>query len=392
VPPRAFPDELLQRSLSERLAYFRSYTVAHPQLKMVSEALRRTLQEPGGASLIFVVGPTGVGKTTLRLRIEQEQKQRFLAASNPEPGRIPVVGFEAAAPDSGNFNWKDYYRRALGALAEPLIDYKLDHPMAGRSGTGEQTAAARVCSPELRQALEQALRHRRPAAVLIDEAQHFTKIASGRRLSDQLDCLKSLASLTNCVHVLIGTYELLPCRNLSAQLSRRSLDIHFRRYRIDNPDDVVAFQRVIFSFQRHLPLAQEPELWRDWELCYTHSLGCVGILKDWFARALADVLERGAPTLTRADLERCAWSLDQCLTTARDTLDGESVFIEKAETANRLRQLLGFGTIAGAETAKPADKATRMEPRPSRAGGLKRGSSRVGSRRPVRDEIGIRRG
>jgi hypothetical protein len=392
VPPRAFPDELLQRSSSERLAYFRSYTVAHPQLKTVSEALRRAIQEPGGASLIFVVGPTGVGKTTIRLRIEQELRQRFLAAGEPEPGRIPVVGFEAAAPDSGNFNWKDYYRRALGALEEPLIDYKLDRPMAGRSGTGEQTAAARVCSPELRQALEQALRHRRPAAVLIDEAQHFTKIASGRRLSDQLDCLKSLASLTGCIHVLIGTYELLPCRNLSAQLSRRSLDIHFRRYRIDNPDDVVAFQRVIFSFQRHLPLAQEPELWRDWEFCYTHSLGCVGILKDWFARALADVLERGAPTLTRADLERCAWSLDPCLTTARDTLDGESVFIEKAETANRLRQLLGFGTIAGAEAAKPADKATRMEQRPSGAGGLKHGGRRVGSRRPVRDEIGIRSG
>ncbi|MGB6694605.1 MAG: ATP-binding protein [Terracidiphilus sp.] len=359
-------------------------------MKAVSEALRRAIQEPGGASLIFVVGPTGVGKTTLRLRIEQELKQRFLAVSGPEPGRIPVVGFEAAAPDSGNFNWKDYYRRALRALEEPLIDYKLDRPMPVRNGTGEWTAAARVCSPELRQALEQALRHRRPAAVLIDEAQHLTKIASGRRLSDQLDCLKSLASLTGCVHVLIGTYELLPCRNLSAQLSRRSLDIHFRRYRIDSPDDVVAFQRVIFTFQRHLPLAQEPELWRDWEFCYTHSLGCVGILKDWFARALADVLDRGAPTLTRADLERCTWSLDQCLTTARDTLDGESVFIEKLETANRLRQLLGFGTKVGAEAAKPADRATRREPRPGGAGGLKRRGRRVGLRRPIRDEIGIR--
>jgi hypothetical protein len=206
-----------------------------------------------------------------------------------------------------------------------------------------------------------------------------------------LDCLKSLASLTGCVHVLIGTYELLPCRNLSAQLSRRSLDIHFRRYRIDNPDDVVAFQRVIFSFQRHLPLAQEPELWRDWEFCYMHSLGCVGILKDWFARALADVLDRGARTLTRADLENCTWSLDQCLTTARDTLDGESVFIEKLETANRLRQLLGFGKITGAEAAKPAVGATRLEPRPSGPGGLKRRGQRVGLRRPVRDEIGIRR-
>ena len=137
MPTRAFPDELLQRSPSERLAYFRSYTIAHPQLKAVSEALRRAIQEPGGASLIFVVGPTGVGKTTLRLRIEQELKQRFLAVSGPEPGRIPVVGFEAAAPDSGNFNWKDYYRRALRALEEPLIDYKLDRPMpVPRNGTG----------------------------------------------------------------------------------------------------------------------------------------------------------------------------------------------------------------------------------------------------------------
>ena len=390
MPPRAFSEEVLQQPTNERLAYFRSYTLAHPQLKTVSEALRRAIQEPGGASLIFVVGPTGVGKTTLRLRIEQELKQRFLAAGEPEPGRIPVVGFEAAAPDSGNFSWKDYYRRALRALEEPLIDYKLDRPMPVRNGTAEWCAAARVCNPELRQALEQARRHRRPAAVLIDEAQHLTKIASGRRLSDQLDCLKSLASLTGCVHVLIGTYELLPCRNLSAQLSRRSLDIHFRRYRVDNPDDVIAFQRVIFSFQRHLPLPQEPEVWRDWEFCYTHSLGCVGILKDWFARALAEVLERSAPTLTRADLERCAWSPDQCMTTAQDTLDGESVFIARPETANRLRQLLGFGTIAGTE-AKPADMATRMEPRRGGAGGLKRRGRRVGLRRPVRDEVGIRR-
>ena len=147
MPSRAFPDELLQRPTSERLAYFRSYTIAHPQLKAVSEALRRAIQEPGGASLIFVVGPTGVGKTTLRLRIEQELKQRFLAAAEPEPGRIPVVGFEAAAPDSGNFNWKDYYRRALRALEEPLIDYKLDRPMSGsrtelRSGLRQPESAA----------------------------------------------------------------------------------------------------------------------------------------------------------------------------------------------------------------------------------------------------------
>ena len=389
MSPRPFPDEFLKRPTSERLAYFRSYTVAHPQLKAVSEAVRRAIQEPGGASLIFVVGPTGVGKTTLRLRIEGELKQRFLSAGEPEPGRIPVAGFEAAAPDSGNFSWKDYYRRALRALDEPLIDYKCDYPDAFRGRECNWAVAARVGSLELRHALEQAIRHRRPAAVLIDEAQHFTKMASGRRLSDQLDCLKSLASLTGCVHVLVGTYELLPCRNLSAQLSRRSIDMHFRRYRADDPDDVIAFQRTLFSFQRHLPLPQEPELWRDWEFCYAHSMGCVGVLKDWFTRALAAALEQGALTLTRADLEHCAWSVDQCAKMTQDMLEGESAFMEKPESAGRLRELLGLAAKADTGPAKLVSRGSQTaglsggDPRP------KPRNRRVGSRNPARDPVGI---
>ena len=199
MAPAGFPRELLDRPSSDRLA-FRSYTIAHPRLQAVSDALRRAIQEPAGRSLILVIGPTGVGKTTLRLRIEQELKEPFLAAGEPNPGRIPVVGLEAVAPDSGNFSWKDDYRRALRALEEPLIDHKIDYATRHvcRNQSGELAIANRVGSPELRQAMEQALRQRRPAALLIDEAQHLTKIASGRRLGDQLDRLKSLASLTGC--------------------------------------------------------------------------------------------------------------------------------------------------------------------------------------------------
>lgn len=386
-----FPRKLLQAAKSERLGYFRSYTIAHPRLQAVSAALWRALQEPAGSGLILVIGPTGVGKTTLCRRIEQTLQQRFLAAGEPEPGRIPVVGVEAVAPDSGNFSWKEYYRRALRALEEPLIDYKIDYatPRICRNHAGAFTVAARVGNPELRQAMEQALRHRRPAAVLIDEAQHLTKMASGRRLADQLDCLKSLASLTGCVHVLIGTYELLPCRNLSAQLSRRSLDLHFPRYRATDPDDVIAFQRVLFSFQRHLPLPQEPQLWCDWEYYYTHSIGCVGILKDWFTRALAEALTQDASTLTRADLERHAWSLDQCEKMAQDAVEGEAVLTEKPGAMDRLRHLLGVEVKPSVETGRPRSSPPlpRATPTPERR---PLGRSRVGVRRPGRDEVGRR--
>ena len=49
---------------------------------------------------------------------------------------------------------------------------------------------SRAAAPDLRRAVEYCVRHRRPAAILVDEAQHLKKIASGRRLLDQLDTIK----------------------------------------------------------------------------------------------------------------------------------------------------------------------------------------------------------
>src|SRR5207253_2450185 len=82
--------------------------------------------------------------------------------------------------------------------------------LIGACRSGMQPASA-----DFQYAVEQALRHRRPAAVLIDEAQHLAKVPSGRRLADQLDVIKSIASHTGTVHVLFGTYDLLAFRNLT---------------------------------------------------------------------------------------------------------------------------------------------------------------------------------
>jgi Cdc6-like AAA superfamily ATPase len=64
------PAHLLVESESERLSYFRQYVIAHPRLKQVDAALSRAIREPAGAALIFVYGPTGVGKTALRRHLE----------------------------------------------------------------------------------------------------------------------------------------------------------------------------------------------------------------------------------------------------------------------------------------------------------------------------------
>jgi hypothetical protein len=163
---------------------------------------------------------------------------------------VPIVGVEAIAPERGDINWRDYYIDALRAFDEPLIHRKISNPEPlPAHGSPAQYIPRRIDSRSvLRVALESAIRQRRPLAFLVDEAQHLAKIAGGRKLQDQLDCLKSLAIRTQTVHVLAGTYDLLILRQLSGQLSRRTRHIHFARYRVDTVEDVRDFQNVLWNF------------------------------------------------------------------------------------------------------------------------------------------------
>ena len=109
-----------------RLDRFRSFTVAHPRLVEAKETLMNAIRGAEPNSLIFVFGPTGVGKTTLRLKTEQLITAELLSELHEDLTRIPVVSVEAIAPESGSFNWRDHYKRLLHQLDEPLIDHKLN--------------------------------------------------------------------------------------------------------------------------------------------------------------------------------------------------------------------------------------------------------------------------
>ncbi len=371
-----FPPELLEKSVVEKLAYFEGFTVAHPRLKQVYDILMRTINEPAGASFIFVYGPSGVGKTTLKQRVEQKIIEACLPELTTDRGRIPVVGIEAVAPESRNFNWKDYYTRALIALEEPLIEHKIDYGVRGvyRDIFGHVVIEPKVGAPALRRALENSLSHRKPDVFFIDEAQHMGKISSGHKLQDQLDCLKSLANMTTILHCLLGTYEVLTFRNLSGQLSRRSVDIHFPRYQVDNPDDIQAFKSVLLTFQRQMPLAQEPDLVNHWEYFYERSLGCIGTLKNWLTRTLKDALDEDSETITLKQLQRRALSVAQCQRMFAEILEGERQLSETEADAQNLRTLLGLGEDF-TEQPKKAQSSKRK--------------TKVGKRNPKRDKIGV---
>jgi energy-coupling factor transporter ATP-binding protein EcfA2 len=375
-----FPQELLGQPPKARWLYFKNKIVAHPRLSEVHQSLRQAVRYASQGQLILVFGPTGVGKTTLRHGIERALTEDLLPELDADRERIPVASVSAVAPERGPFDWVDFYMQALISLNEPLVDDKIAYDGSldfGVPGVRLDERRQIVIQPKthsrnLRRALENCLRQRRPIAFIIDDAHHLQSVASGRRLRDQMDAIKCLAERSDTVHVLIGTYELMNLTNLSDQLSRRSRHIPFGRYRVDCEQDVHDFKAVLKTLQQHLPVPEEPNLVGQWEYFYEHSAGCVGILKIWLRDALAEALEKEQKTLTRTCLSRNAMAPDRLMTVVREIIEGERKLEEQAGQRSQIRAALGLD-----RDPPPTEGSV---PAPKR--------SRVGERKPVRDPIG----
>ncbi len=388
---RRFPKQLLKEPPHVRLQYFLDLTVVHPRLDEAHQTLMRVIRRPFSDTLVFVSGPAGVGKTTLFRKVLTELVAAVLPDLEMDRGRIPVVGLEAPSSESGVFNWKDFYKRLLYALDEPLVQHKINTDPTNRKGLSTLPAGHNAVTTELRLAVEQTLRYRRTPHMLIDEAQHFSRIATGRRLQDQLDTLKSLSNMTGTLIVLFGSYELHHFRNLSGQLSRRSVDVHFPRYDIRVEDDVEAFRNLLFTFQGGLPLEEEPDLDARWYYFYERSIGCVGVLKDWLRRAYEDALKDGGKRLTVDQIERNELSTSQLDKMLDEALEGELNLKDTEEKRRKLRARLGLAAerekLAGLSHARDEGQTAGESPMNLKL----RPKVRVGRRKPVRDRVGEKR-
>jgi AAA domain len=336
VELQGFPKELLERPIQERIDYFTSHTMAHPHLNKAYQNILDAIYEAPGTSLIFVVGPTGVGKSTLLYRMEQKIIERNLPDLEIDRGKIPVFGVESKSPELSQFEWKDFYIRLLEAINEPLIDKKIVYHDKAVNGSSSKS--------QWRQAVESALQNRRPDAFYIDEAHHLAQLSSGQKLKDQPEVLKSLANLGKVKIIPAGTYDLLQLTDLGDQLCRRAKIVHFPRYKASVEDEREKFKSIVKALQIQLPLQTQPDLVESWEFLYERSLDCVGMLKDWLSETLYAALTKKKPaaTISIKDLEKKARPVSQCRVMLNVILTGEKRFLESVEELNELRRDLGL--------------------------------------------------
>ncbi|BAY19988.1 ATPase (plasmid) [Anabaenopsis circularis NIES-21] len=352
---------------NEKLTRFKEYAVSHPQLVQVDQILMRAIREPAGFAHVLVYGPSGVGKTTMIRQITRRLSGTSGTSITGNQAQYPLLLLETRPPDGGAFNRADYYRTALKLLGEPFYERRMlvdidSEQTWEKKGRGRTKTAQFNDSPELRQALEETITRRGVKAVILDEAQHLMKIGTGAsagKLLDQLDWIKSMTNVTGVLHILIGTYELLNLRNLSA---RRGLDIHFPRYLFQHEQDRQDFQGVLLALLKQVPLQVEiPVFMQNWCYFYERSVGCVGVLKDWLIRAVAAALHDGSDTLSLERLQDHAMTLAQCERMAVDAVEGEQKLDYMESRREHLWHLLQMGTGSTSSLPPVSNAVTATE-------------------------------
>jgi archaellum biogenesis ATPase FlaH len=272
----------------------------------------------GPGQVILVEGPTRAGKSTL--------VEKFVAELCGKVGRddryMPIVSVTAENNSTnGEFSSKAFTLAALQAVRHPIFsldesDFDLKRLRMIRE-TSEGT---------LREALEQALKLRRTAYFVVDEAQHIAHIKGGVKAAGKfLDSLKCLASRTGVRLIPVGTYQLTPQMQLSTHLLGRTTRIHIPRYRADVREDVIAFDQILAAYSLHLRFEPGTSL-RSWnEYLYHGSLGCMGLLKAWLRDALRKALLIRHPTLRLRHFELSKRSNADLACIMREIKDGEAL-------------------------------------------------------------------
>ena len=305
-----------------------------------------------------------MGKSTLIRLAVAALESDYADQMAADPSLRPVVSMSAPAA-TNVFDWVEFYRVGLKELGEPIAT---DHNVRARIGTSNQA----------RDRFARSLELHGTRIVVVDEAGHIRAGVRDSRLDLQLNVFKSLSEQTGVLFIFAGTYELLSMRGLNSQLARRGRDAHFPRYEADGTD-FADFRDVVVALLDHLPIEHAPSIAEEIDTLYIRTVGCIGRLKDWFTRALAEALREGRP-LDYSHLEREMPDLASLEAAVAEVADAEIYLRETVRQDLEIRQRLGFGLSEDElELIEAAFEADQPEPAPK-----PRRKGRPGKPRPKR--------
>ena len=272
------------------------------------ETKKKILRALKTHNLVLLVGASGVGKTTLVRDMVRELNE----ASDENPRAIYV---RPPSAHSGQFGWKDVFRRWADAMGVFGIDRKIDRRrIVPGTGIGRSPSSFLQGTVDtMRDFVFKETVNRGIETVFLDEAGNLLAKRPGRSVRSQLDVLRDMSDESSEVGrtlesgtfsiVLFSTFSVIEggTLNLSPELTRRMKKLEFPRY---DPEagvgsaDFSEYLNIVKVLLDEIPEELRPTLSiENLRELLRRSLGCVGILHKWVLAATVLCEEEGAKRL-----------------------------------------------------------------------------------------------
>lgn len=182
-------------------------TLMHQHFSSVFTEILCATQHGRKDEIVAVIGPTGVGKSTMLRYLSCYLVKQQTAGWKDD--YYPPIIVEAPAAIKGEFPWRSFFEEILDKLGEINVTNKLDLDTAEnrkKQGLGARTIS-RPTIGQLERLMRLRIKSFRPVSILIDECQNLVDSVSDRDKILNLNRIKNWANTMNTKFTLFGTHE-----------------------------------------------------------------------------------------------------------------------------------------------------------------------------------------
>lgn len=235
---------------------------AHPKFVQARNELDDLCRSSKPGSLIFLIGPSGAGKTEICFDVMSSLAGDF---SKWGRGRLPISYVLAVQSDKNFFSPKHFMSSLFRSVCAPNIDWLIPR---GKSKSEQlrlledevENARSdwlrlphRSSEMDLRDAFISCARARQLKYLFVDDARAMTVQRGAPTLAEHLLSYMTLAAEADLVICFIGTHVISRLLQGVSEPRRRTEDVFVDRYRQDHVEDRSTLVSICMHIAREFP-------------------------------------------------------------------------------------------------------------------------------------------